>query len=340
MTSPHRISRPVLVVLATAGLLLAACGSNSGVAAPAAVLPSASSASPADPPASSGSSLPTAGAPDTAAGGIGAGADATTFVPLDMSVRVVNLFLPKGSTSGTAVDVWAGYGADSSSKKLITVPYGQVSDYFAPAISGSQGSASAHTSYTLTFYPAGNTTDVLGQQSESASPKQKLTMTLAPGDSTGVGGQLQVAADQLGTSPEGGGFTTTSIPKAPAGKAIVVLSALGLESPVGNSSSTSLQLSSSSGTCELYIDPGTGRPNDPTSGSTELTGGSSQLAYIVQPGAQVGVNQVKANEDVTTACHDQPVASFDPKLSAGQGAYAFVYGADVSTAKVLVVPVG
>lgn len=334
--SATRITDPstrfLAVVLAIAGVLLAACGSNSSLSAPA--LASSSSA----PLPDSSIFIPTEGAVDTAPGGVGG--DTATFVSLDMSVRVVNLFISRGSHIGTAIDVWAGQAGNSSSKKLITVPYGQVSDYFAPAVSASTDSTPAHVLYDLTFYPTGNTTDVLGEQNENSSLKQKLTMTLGPGDPTTGGGELQVAADQLGSGPEGGGFTTTSIPRPPAGKAIVELSAIGLANPAGSTSPTSLQMSSGSGICEVFVEPDTGRLHDPKSATTQLTGGTSRLAYVVEPGDRVAVDQVVADEDVTGACHGRPVVTFDPKLAAGQGEYAFVYGTDIKSARVLVVPVG
>ena len=75
-------------------------------------------------------------------------------VPIDMKVRVVNVYAAKGAPQGQSIDVWAGYPGSSDGRRLVTVPYGQVSEFFAPVVFD-QGTAADHGQYTLTMVPSG-----------------------------------------------------------------------------------------------------------------------------------------------------------------------------------------
>lgn len=130
----HRLPSPRnLLVLLAAGLVLGGCGQQAGIAA----MPGPSDTSqvatlPTD--IAPTGVAPTGVLPSSTSGGSAGGDDQNRTVALNMSVRVVNLFVPKGSQQGSAVEVWVGspqYGG----KKLQTVPYGQVSQFFAPEVS-------------------------------------------------------------------------------------------------------------------------------------------------------------------------------------------------------------
>ncbi len=361
VTLVHRLPSPrIVLVLLAAGLVLGGCGQQAGTAA----LPSPSDASQV-------ATLPTDAVPTDAAptdvlpsdavptdvlpsddgvlpsgtGGGSAGGDQNRTVALNMSVRVVNLFIPKGSQQGSAVEVWVGspqYGG----KKLQTVPYGQVSQFFAPEVTDSlgQGQTDSHPDYTLSFYAAGTsaTSQELIDQGENASPGQKLTMVIAPGEPSSDGASLQVFADDLGSDPAGGGFHTLSVPAPPSGSAVLLLGALALAHRGADPTSPdSLTPSTVDGKCIQYIESDTGKVHDPKSDTTDLVGGTESLAYVVQPGTQIRVNVVKDQQSVTQACSSAPIVGpSDPKLAAGQRAYGFVYGSDLKTAKLLVVPNG
>jgi hypothetical protein len=136
----------VLSVLVAAGLLLNCCGGKEAGTA-----------------TSAGASIRSAGAgsvPDAsfAAGASGTGYDITRTVVTDTAVRVVNLYLPKGSPQGSPVDVWVGSPAHGG-KKLQTVPYGKAGDYFPVDILDPTGSLTKAPglAYRLSVYAAGKT---------------------------------------------------------------------------------------------------------------------------------------------------------------------------------------
>lgn len=135
---PFRIMRLVPLVLA-AGLVLTACGSSStGVPAPS--VPAASSVASSD----DAESIPG----DDGSSGAGDTSDQNAMSPVDAMVRIVNTYVTLKGQKPTAIDVWAGTPA-SGGKKLVTVPYGTVSDYFAPLTQD----PSQSQRFTLTFYP-------------------------------------------------------------------------------------------------------------------------------------------------------------------------------------------
>ena len=175
------------------------------------------------------------------------------------------------------------------------------------------------------------------QQQESSSPGQQLTMILGPGDVDSKGGALQVFADELGSAPDGSGFTSSAIPSAAGSHAVIKLNALGVRT--ADSGTASFVMSSADGNCLSYIEPDTGQPNDPKSDTTTLVGGTSTLSYLIQPGQQARVDLVGGQQAVSGACRGQPVATTDPQLAAGKGAYGFLYGATGAAAKLLLVPI-
>ena len=269
--------------------------------------------------------------------------DAARTVALPMSVRVVNLYLPKGSDTPTPIEVWTGAPANGG-KKLATVPYGQAGAYFAPEVADpmGQGASGPNTDYSLSFYATGHTgaDDELISQGEKSAPGEKLTMVATPGDADSKGLTLQVVTDDLGSAPQGSGFTTVSLPPPPEGKALLSINATALQYRKGGSD-LSLTPSTTAGKCLAYLDPDTGKLHDMGADTMNLVGGTTSLAYPMGPATSFRLNSLKDQESVADACADAPVAGpFDPGLSAGQHAYGFLYGPNLSSAKFLVVPVG
>lgn len=328
----NRASLAAVVGLAVL-LCLGATACQDQAAAPASAPTAAASGSDVD-----SGSTPTdpSGLVDPISTGNASGSEQGT--PIDMKVRVANVYAAKGAEAGQPIDVWAGDPGSGNGRKLLTVPYGQVSDFFAPVVFD-QGTAAEHDQYTLTMVPSGKSGsgDVLMQQQESSSPGQQLTMILGPGDADSRGGSLQVFADELGSAPDGSGFTSSAIPSAAASQAVIKLNALGVHT--ADSSGPSFVLASADGQCLSYIEPDTGQLHDPKSDTTTLVGGSSTLSYLIQPGQQARVHLVGDQQAVSEACHGQPVATADPQLAAGKGAYGFLFGATAAAAKLLLVPI-
>lgn len=319
----------LLTALAGAALLLTACGSGSGLTSPVA--------------------LPTADSPAVTSqtevavtGGSGPTSPLPT-VALPMGVRVVNLFLPNGSDLPTPIEVWTGPPAYGG-KKLATVPYGTASAYFAPEIGAPAGEAAPdpHADYSLTFYASGRTgtDDELMTHGEKAANGQKLTMVATPGDPDAIGMSLQVEADDVGSAPGGSGFTTASLPPPPAGTALLSLSATALQYRT-DGADVSLTPSTTDGTCIPYLEPATGKVHDMNSSTMEMIGGTGGHDYPMAPGSSFRLNQLEDQQGTAQACADAPAAGpFDPGLSAGERAYAYLYGPGLTSAKLLVVPVG
>ena len=338
-------------LLLAATVLLAGCGKEAGVAVPAGG--SSDSTDAAFPDPGTGSDSGPDSSIDTGSGG---GAyDKSRTVKLDVQLRVVNTYRAPKAADGSSIDVWAGSPINGG-RKLATVAYGQVSPYFAAEIPDPYGQGvtdPATASYTMSFYPAGSTADadLLIQQGENASPGQKLTMVIGPVDPTDTdakGGTARVLADDVGSSPKSSGFPDVTLPKIPAGQAALLLDADALQGRTGSgSTSQGLSPSTTDGKCLPYFETDnvgldyTGKVHDMGSSTVDLFGGTQYLVYEVAPGESVRVNQLKDNQTVTDACADKPVfGPFDPQLGAGQGKYAFLYGADLKNAKVVVVPVG
>lgn len=340
-TSHHNMWSLALAL--AAGLLVTACGSTAGTPVPIrAADASASQSEDAVPGLSVGGTAP------SDPGGI---VDQNRTVALKMLVRVANTYIPDGSQTGAPIEVWAG-APDLGGKKLMTVPYGSVSEYFAPEITDplGQGVTDERAPYTLGFYPIGakSSDDLLIDQGEDASPGQKLTMVVGPNSPGSKGASIGVAADDIGSSPKQGGFTFVSIPKPPAGQAVLQLDAAALQDRPGMTDSAGgLTPSTTSGTCLPYFDldsagmQPTSTLHDMSSDTVSLFGGTQSLDYVTKPGVQIRVNQVKDQQSVPDACKDTPVfGPIDPKLAAGGRAYGIMYGPSLSKAEMLIIPVG
>lgn len=338
------LGKPWLWSLALAGgVLLTACGSQSGSALPVGPTDSSVAGQAVDPGVGSSADDPVQSAGSSTF-------DQSRTVALDMMVRVANTYIPDGSQSGAPIEVWVGTPGGTG-KKLTTVAYGTVSEYFAPQVSDplGQGVTDVRSPYNLSIFPVGAKSgdDLLIDQGEDASPGQKLTMVVGPNAPGSKGASMSVSADDIGSSPKAGGFTFVSLPKAPAGKAVLQLGAYALQGRAGMTDSAhGLTPSTADGRCLPYFDLDTGgigltnTLHDMSSDTIALVGGTQALTYAVPPGLPIRVNQLKDQETVSSACKDTPVfGPVDPQLKAGERAYGVLYGPSLSAAKLLVIPV-
>ena len=328
----------VLPALVAVALSVSACGQSGGSPVIAG----------GDTP-SAGSEPDAGGTTDTGSAGGNGQYDESRTVALNMKVRVVNLFIPAGADTGSPIDVWNGdpkYGG----KKLKTVPYGQVSDYFAPEVPDTmgQGVTDEHLPYTLTFYLPGKIADgdSLGRDGEDSSPGQQLTLVLTPGDKGTNNSYRYTFTDDLGTAKDSS-FTRLSVPTPPRGKAVLFLGATALLERGASPGDDPGLAPTSGGKCVNYFESSdigtTDAPklHDPASYTMSLLGGTSTYGYVLDPGASFAVSQVQEQQSAEDACATTPaVGPFDPKLAAGARAYGFLYGPNLKAAKLLVVPTG
>ncbi|MET3807416.1 hypothetical protein ABIB25_004439 [Nakamurella sp. UYEF19] len=285
---------------------------------------------------------------------VGSATDASRTLAFDMSIRVANTYVTPKTAVPTAVEVWVG--APGAGKKLATVPYAQVSNFFAPEMLDpfGQGIGDGQQRFTVTYYAAGATaaSRPIGDESEPVSTGLKLTLVVAPTDPTNadpdqLGAASQLFADALGSGPNNA-FKSATLPKPPAGHAVLLLNALALQGRKGmTQGSGGLTPSTTDGKCLPYFEFDSaglgysGDLHDMTSDVFQPFGGTSNLVYPVEPGTQVRINQLGTDERVSDTCAKKPVlAAFDPKLTAGQGAYGLMYGPDLAHARILVIPAG
>lgn len=334
-------------------LLLVGCGSTAGVAS----LPGSAGSGGTGGSSTDGSGT---GGGDTAGGsatgdttggdtpggsGSGGTSDLHPTRALNMQIRVVNLWIPTGAQQGGAIDVWVG-SPQFGGKKLKTVEYGTVSEFFPPETDAPLGSgpADGHEDYRLTFYPVGKTgdDDELITQNGTSSPGAKVTYLTMPADPDGRGLTLQSFLDDPGSEPTPAGSLDDPVLQIPAGKAVLSLTAAPMQYRGADpKNGPSYVAASVGGQCLQYLDRETGKVHEDPN-VVETLGGTYSLAYVVDPGAKVRVNQFP--DDQTSAadtCAGKPTLDgIDPGIAAGQRAYGFVYGIDEQQVKILVVPVG
>lgn len=253
-----------------------------------------------DAAASADSSVPSFG------GGSGSRSEAEfTKVP-GTTVRFVNTYATKGT--GAPVDVYWGLGI-SSGKKVMTVPYGTISDPVAleieanPMIERSDGAKELAVSY----YPEGATTgQPLGtsQQVLDDGAKQFVGV-VAANDTTNSDGSAG-ASTQLGK--------LDGISSPPAGQALAILNDLGVRAiDKGDFLTLSPQ-----GQCDSWklLD--------------DIDSGNNGTAYAAAPGS-VPVVASDANTNCATGL---PPANVD--ITAGGLYVLYAYGTTIADRKLLV----
>ncbi|GGM17762.1 hypothetical protein [Nakamurella endophytica] len=329
--------RWAVALLAGCSLAVTGCGGSGGPALPA--------AADAGPGADLGAGPAGDGDGFTEFGGDPTGTSSLRTVPLDMQIRLVNLWTPAGGHTGRAVDVWVGsprYGG----KRLATVPYGTAGAFFAPEVLDPQGQGGSgpHVPWTVAFYASGGTSDddLLMTQGETSAPGQRLTFLALPPDPGGRGMSLQVFADRIGSDPSGGGWDRPDVPTPPAGAAVLVLNAAATQHSGPGSGTGPTYRPGVDGRCLPALDPDTGEPAD-LDGGAALLGGTSSLAYAVPAGATVRLHRTDDRPDTgpDEQCGGGAVgAPVDPGPAAGSRAYGFVHGDDPAAPHVLLVPAG
>ncbi len=346
MASRYRTLFPVLIA---AGLVVVACGSAStptapvGAASPAVTLPATQGVV-------TDGTVSTQGAdaiPSADASATGTSDDANRTVNLKMSFRVVNLYTTPGASTGPALDVWIGRKTGAG-KKLVSVPDGQVSaeipgqmlDPYGEGVPADGGRLD------LSFYAAGADADPVFTQAEDAQDGLALTFVVTTSPDGGAGATGRVFADSIGTAPTSGGFSTPTVPTATSGNAVLLIDALALGTGKAGEDSPGLLASTADGTCLPYFDAdpaGIGLSDhlhDMNSDVIDMIGGTSYRVFPVKPGAKVQIHLYNQSEQIAANCRATPMLTVDPRLTAGQRAYALLYGPSPTKAKVLLVPVG
>ncbi|RIJ67806.1 hypothetical protein D1871_22870 [Nakamurella silvestris] len=275
-------------------------------------------------------------------GGPGAtgGYDQSRTIPLDMTVRVVNLYVPQGSTEGAPIEVWTG-SPEYGGHRLVTVDYGTVSDFFAPEIADPFGDVvlEKNNDYSLGYYPVGATTSdqALITKSETSSPGAKLTVLALPGDPDGQGMSMQTWADEVGSAPEAGNWNGT-LPTPPAGSGLAIVNAAATQYLGSDGSAPGYVGAAQDGTCLQYYDTDTGKIH--TDEFTDsLVGGTQSLTFVVTPGQKISLVPYQEQGTHQDNCAGKSAfAPLDPAVGAGGAAYLFVHGTSATELTALVVP--
>lgn len=228
-----------------------------------------------------------------------------TKVP-STTVRFVNTYASNGT--GAPVDVYWGLGL-SSGKKVMTVPYGTISDPVTleveanPMIERSDGEEELAVSY----YPEGATT---GQ------PLGTSQQVLDEGVTEFVG---VIAANETTTADGSSGASTQlgqldGISAPPAGQAMVILNDLGVQA-IDKGDFLTLSPQGQCDTWKLLND---------------IDSGNNGTAYAADPGAVAAV----ASDANTNCATGLPPVNLD--LAAGKLVVLYAYGTTIADRKLLV----
>lgn len=271
------------------------------------------------------------------------GGNGGTFA-VDMSVRVVNLFIPDGVAEGSDIEVWYG-SPGSGGKKLQTVAYGEASEFFAPEAEDQEGEGQQadNVFWTLGFFPAGATADdePLGEQSLWSGPDQKATVVVSPVEPGAGAAGLSFFPDDIGSNPAQSSLSEPYIPGVPDGRAAFLISVAGVRYLDESTDSGEFVASDGDGGCLPVIDWETGELDDFSDGSASFLGSTILLPYALEPGDSAVLNGVGDSQTVEESCGGADVfGPIDPELGEGEQAYGFVYGTDPKSLKMLVLPIG
>ncbi len=233
----------------------------------------------------------------------------------EVEERIANLYRD-ASGKPTDLDIYGDFDA-TNAPRLITVPYGTVTDFFDPGVMDDQGDAD------WTFYPAGKTgrDDQIGMQQETLKATDRITMVIGDGESkSSTGTQLGMWKTIFETS------TDFPLPTPPtAGDAVLMVDGVGITN-LPNTSETFVFVGID-GTCLPSVEQGAAAGGEPR-------GPHSQQNYLYPAGSHA-VSLYLTNPDCTgkSAYPDTTVA-----LNAGQRAFLFYYTPDDKTLKGLLVP--
>jgi hypothetical protein len=313
----------VAAIVFVAALVAACSGSGSGA-----------SGTPAAPGSSSGgggggvgasSAAPATAAPASAepiaTQGEGGG-NLTSLSPSGAKLRIAN-FYRDASGKGTDLDVYGDFDA-THGPKLITVPYGTVSDFFDPGQIDAQGDAD------WTFYPAGKTErdDQIGGQTETLKSTDVITMAIGDGEST----NKSPNGTQLGRWKTF--FETDAnnpLPTPPAATdAELMVDGIALSAMPG--STDTFVYTGVDGTCLPSSDGGAPEGGQPW-------GPESQQNYVYPAGSHAVSLHFAGANGAPDCKAKSPYPDTTVDLKAGQKAWLFYYTPDDKTLKSLLVPV-
>lgn len=243
--------------------------------------------------------------------------------PSGAKFRVLNAYAPLNGDPGP-VDVYAGFSVDAADKPLVTVPYGEISDWFDPGVMDEQGDAN------VLFYPAGKKEDddQIMSKSETLKGTERVTAFLSSGssvmDSGARFGQVEMIFENATTFP-----LDTPAP----GKAVLIVDAIGLDNTL--SEKDRFWFASTGTGCLEGVAGSIGNGPQPVA-----PGSRSSLA--VEPGSvKVSLHEYPAVTDFLPACDNASVSGDMPvTLAPGKTTFLFLFSAGKDVLKWLVVPVG
>lgn len=282
-------------------------------------------------------------------GGTGASGGGSPGAPGAIAVRVANVFLQSGTTSGLAIDIYDdmynyGFQPSASGKPLIAgLPYGTMSGYVNPRFVNGNGAA-----IQLVALPAGSpstdTTDarvLWGGTDDGSHPQLTLLLTNEGGDDGGpLSGFAYSDFYEKGEAPYSAVDRAPLAPPPPSGQGeyLVSLDAVGDPTPANPT-----------GGYFFFVDdsctpPLNGYPNLPGVPLVYTVGGVSpgdfsQFATIPNP-HQISV--VAWNEPGTPTCSDLLGArqgATTVSVAAGQQIITFIYGSSLTDLHLLTGPI-
>jgi hypothetical protein len=242
--------------------------------------------------------------------------------PSGAKVRVANLFNPITGDPGP-IDVYADAWADSGSKPLISVPYGEVSPAFDPTVADDAGDM------FLSFYQSGVTGNgnELISQTETLKGGEDIVFYLATGslqDSGRYGGALGTAF-AVSTVDFGG-------PTLAPGKALLTVSAVGLDKILKNPDALSWIASFGQG-CAPGID---GDPNN----IAIIDPGTTGAEYALDPGqATVSFHPYDTTSGNVPGCTNASDLNVPLQATAGAKLLLILYAPKDGELKALVISV-
>lgn len=298
-------SRRLAVVTAIVGLLVAACGGDSGNAGPEAT--------------SGGSNVPVEGAvPDTGVPTSDRAPEEELPPPNESEftgrARVVNLWLDD-SLETIEVDVWAGRSFTNGPVLLAEgVGFGEVSDYF-----------SAPDGQSIVFTPAGSGPDAeqVGSMFNPAEGEQILA-ELVWDDGASIPNRWEIDPEDL-----------DRVPPAPAGpnEGVLALRA-------GQLTPWEDDLTDDYGGRSFYVGDGAGicipQTVEEAGFDRSILGGTQPTYHRLAPGSTtVSLHRWLGPDE----CAGDPVFDFEVEVAGGGQSWVFVYTPDGETLDVLVVPI-
>jgi hypothetical protein len=267
-------------------------------------------------PGGGGTQTAAPGGGDGGGGGLPAGHAAS-----GAKVRVINTYVVPGATPGP-IDVYAATWANDGDTPLVSVAYGQASDFFDPTVFD-DGSGDA----ILSFYAAGITGNgkALITQTATLTGKEVITYYLTTGsqlDDGSWGGSIQVFFDR--STGDAGSVTTP-----PPGQALLTVVGTGLDHVLSDPEASSWYLSLGNG-CEAGLGNGPGI-------TVQVGPGQTAALFGVDPGQRT-VTVHTASPTGGPDCSGAPVVTVPLDAAAGEAAVLFLYAPKDGDIRSLLVP--